>query len=342
MDSEATLLGRRWRLRTCAMRAGMLSCALAAAGCSGVQSALDPAGGDALQVYWLTVIMTVGGVLVFLLVTGLLLYAIFAPPERRAWLGTRRTIVYGGLALPIVVLSMLLPYGLIVMRDTDVRATGELPVEVIGEQYWWRVRYPADGGAPEFSTANELVVPIGRPVTVSVTAADVIHSFWIPNFAGKIDMIPGRINRLSFTAERPGIYRGVCAEFCGDQHARMAFDVLAMEPAAFAAWRAEQAKPAREPDLPFLARGRELFRAGGCGSCHVVRGTEANGSFGPDLTHVGSRRTIGAGQFPNNVGTLAGWIANTQHIKPGVRMPSYGSFTGEDLRALAGYLESLK
>jgi cytochrome c oxidase subunit II len=342
MDLEATRHGLPGRLRTATTRAAAFACVLSLMGCGGVQSALDPAGGDARQIYWLTVIMTVGGALTFLLVTGLLLYAIFAPPERRAWLGSRRTIVYGGLAFPIVILSALLPYGLIVMRDTDVPMPGALPVEVIGEQYWWRVKYPAEGEKPEFSTANELVVPVGRPVAVSVTAADVIHSFWIPNFGGKIDMIPGRINRLNFTAERPGIYRGVCAEFCGDQHARMAFDMVALEPAAFEAWRSEQAKPAQEPDVPQLARGRELFRIGGCGSCHVVRGTEAHGAFGPDLTHVGSRRTIGAGQFPNNVGTLAGWIANTQHIKPGVRMPSYGSFTGEDLRALAGYLESLK
>ncbi len=213
---------------------------------------------------------------------------------------------------------------------------------MIGEQVWWRVRYPAEGVQAEFSTANELVIPIGRPITVSVTAADVIHSFWIPNFGGKIDMIPGRINRFNFTADRPGIYRGVCAEFCGAQHARMAFDVMALEPAEFDAWRRTQAQPAPEPAIPFLARGRELFRSGGCGSCHVVRGTEANGQLGPDLTHVGSRRTIGAGQFPNNVGTLAGWIANVQQIKPGAKMPSYGSLTGEDLRAMAGYLESLK
>lgn len=307
-----------------------------------MQSALDPAGGDAQRIYWLTVIMTVGGILIFLLVTGLLLYAIFAAPERRAWLGDRRTIIVGGLAFPIVVLSMLLPYGLTVMRDTDVPTPEALSIEMVGEQYWWRVRYPADRERAEFSTANELVVPVGRPISVSVTSADVIHSFWIPNFGGKIDMIPGRINRLNFTAERPGIYRGVCAEFCGDQHARMAFDVIALEPAEFEAWRVDQAKPALEPDLPSLVRGRELFRMGGCGSCHVVRGTEADGQFGPDLTHVGSRRTIGAGQFPNNIGTLAGWIANVQHIKPGARMPSYGSLTGEDLRALAGYLESLK
>jgi len=342
MDVKATRHGLQGQPRTAAMRAGALACALSVMGCSGVQSALDPAGGDAQRIYGLTVVMTVGATLIFLLVTGLLLYAIFAPPGRRAWLGSRRTVVYGGLAFPIVVLSLLLPYGLIVMRDTDVPVAGALPVEVVGEQYWWRVKYPAEGEKPEFSTANELVVPVGRPVTVSVTAADVIHSFWIPNFGGKIDMIPGRINRLNFTAERPGIYRGVCAEFCGDQHARMAFDVVALEASAFDAWRTQQARPAQEPELPLLARGRDLFRTGGCGSCHVVRGTQASGQFGPDLTHVGSRRSIGAGQFPNNIGTLAGWIANTQHIKPGVRMPSYGSLTGEDLRALAGYLESLR
>lgn len=323
-------------------RAGLPLCALQTSGCSGVQSALDPAGGDALRLYWLTIVMTVGGTIIFLGVTALLLYAIFASPEHRAWLGTRRTIVYGGLVFPITTLSLLLPYGLIVMRDTDVAVPGALAVEVVGEQYWWRVRYPAEGSLAEFSTANELVVPVGRPISVSVTAADVIHSFWIPNFGGKIDMIPGRINRLNFTAERAGIYRGVCAEFCGDQHARMAFDVVALEPAAFTAWRTAQARPAQRPGIPFLERGRELFRSGGCRSCHAVRGTEANGRLGPDLTHVGSRRTIGAGQFPNNVGTLAGWIANIQHIKPGARMPSYGSLTGEDLRALAGYLESLE
>ena len=229
--------------------------AVPVAGCGGVQSALDPAGGDAWDLYWLTIVMTVGATLIFIFVTALLLYAVFAPPERRAWLGTRRTIVYGGLAFPIIVLSLLLPYGLVVMRDTDVPQPGALQIEVIGEQYWWRVRYPAEGDQEDFSTANELVVPIGRPVTVSVTAADVIHSFWIPNFGGKIDMIPGRINRFNFTAERPGVYRGICAEFCGAQHARMAFDVTALEPVEFETWRQSQAQPAREPAIPFLGEG---------------------------------------------------------------------------------------
>ncbi|MGO4386307.1 cytochrome c oxidase subunit II [Microvirga sp. 2YAF29] len=342
MDREANEHRHGERLRPCLKRAWLVVCALAVAGCSGVQSALDPAGGDAQRLYWLTIIMTIGATLIFLGVTILLLYAIFAPPERRAWLGTRRTIVYGGIAFPIVVLSLLLPYGLVVMRDTDVPVAGALPIEVVGEQYWWRVRYPAHKNGAEVVTANEVVVPIGQPVTVSLTTADVIHSFWIPNFGGKVDMIPGRMNRFSFTAERPGVYRGVCAEFCGDQHARMAFDVVAMELPEFETWRAARAQPARQPDLPLIERGRQLFISGGCGTCHVVRGTDANGQFGPDLTHVGSRRTIGAGQFPNNIGTLAGWIANTQHIKAGARMPSYASLSGEDLRALAGYMESLK
>ena len=345
MDLESTRHRRLGRLRSCLKRAASLLLApvlLALAGCGGIQSALDPAGTDAERLYRLTVVLSVGGAAIFLGVTMLLLYAIFAEPERRVWLGSRRTILYGGLAFPIATLSLLLPYGLIVMRDTDAPGADALHVEVIGEQFWWRVRYPAEGEQPEIVTANELRLPVGRPITVSVTAADVIHSFWIPNFGGKIDMIPGRINRLHFTVERPGVYRGVCTEFCGDQHARMAFDVVALEPAAFDAWRAAQAQPAQEPATPFLERGRVLFRNGGCGNCHAVRGTEAEGRFGPDLTHVGSRRTIGAGQFPNNIGTLAGWIANTQAIKPGVRMPSYGSLTGEDLRALAGYLESLR
>lgn len=342
MGVESTRSRLVRRLRTRSGDWGGLMLGVTGSGCSGIQSALDPAGADAARIYGLTIILAIGGALIFVGVTALLLYAIFASPARRAWLGGRRTIVYGGLAFPIATLSLLLPYGLTVMRDVDAPAEDALQIEIIGEQYWWRVRYPASREQPEIVTANELRLPVGQPITISVTATDVIHSLWIPNFGGKIDMIPGRVNRLSFTAERAGRYRGVCAEFCGDQHARMAFDVLAVDAAGFAPWRAAQAEGAREPPTPFLQRGRDLFRSGGCGSCHAVRGTEASGTFGPDLTHVGSRRTIGAGQLPNNIGTLAGWIANTQHIKPGVRMPSYGMLSGEDLRALAGYVESLK
>jgi cytochrome c oxidase subunit 2 len=311
-------------------------------GCQGVQSALDPAGGDAQRILVLTNLLFVAGVLIFVLVMGLLLYAMYVPPERRAWLGRRSTVIYGGIVFPTVVLSASLPYGLAVMRDTDVARPGALRIEVVGEQYWWRVHYPAEGDQPAFTTANEVQIPLGRPISVVVTSGDVIHSFWIPNLAGKVDMIPGRINRLHFSAERPGVYRGVCTEFCGDQHARMAFDVVVLDPGDFDRWRARQAALAEAPVTPVLQRGRELFVRGGCGNCHAVRGTDSEGQLGPDLTHVGSRRSLGGAQFPNNVGTLGGWVANTQHLKPGARMPSYGSFAGEDLRAIASYLESLR
>jgi cytochrome c oxidase subunit 2 len=288
-------------------------------------------------------VLFVGGAAIFILVTGLLLYALWAPHVRRRWLGTRRTIVAGGLVFPIVTLTAVLIYGFVVLRVTDaVGGEDALRIDVVGEQYWWRVDYPAEGSAPAVTTANEIQVPVGRPIRLFAGSADVIHSIWIPNFAGKIDMIPGRINELGFTVERPGVYRGQCTEFCGDQHARMAFDVVALAPADFEAWRRAQAQPAGAPGSPLIEKGRALFVSGGCGSCHAVRGTASAGRLGPDLTHVGSRRTIGAGLYPTNLGTLAGWIADTQHLKAGARMPSYGSLGGEDLRAIAGYLESLK
>jgi cytochrome c oxidase subunit 2 len=342
MDLGSTLT----RLPDARFRTGLLA-ALATsglAGCQGVQSALDAAGSDAQYLETLSWTLFAGGTAIFLLVTVLLLYALFAPPERRRWLGTRRTIVIGGLVFPIVTLTAILTYGLVLLRVTNAAGAGEpLRIEVVGEQYWWRVHYPADGPAPAFTTANEIQVPVGRPVEVAVTSTDVIHSFWIPNFAGKIDMIPGRVNVLRFQVDRAGAYRGQCTEFCGDQHARMAFDVVALDPTAFAAWRDGQSRPAaRDVATPLLEKGRLLFARGGCGNCHAVRGTDFSGQLGPDLTHVGSRRSIGAAQFPNNAGTLAGWIADTQHLKGGVRMPSYGSLSGEELRAVAGYLESLK
>jgi cytochrome c oxidase subunit 2 len=314
----------------------------AVGGCAGVQSALDGAGRDAGHLEILSVVLFTGGTAIFLFTTALLLYALFAAPERRAWLGTRRTVIAGGIVFPIVTLTLIFVYGLVLLRVTHRPGENPLRIEVVGEQYWWRVTYAPDGDAPGFTTANEFQVPVGRPIEVSVTSTDVIHSFWIPNFAGKVDMIPGRVNRLTFEVGREGVYRGQCTEFCGDQHARMAIDALALSPAAFDAWRAAQGRPAREPAIPVLEEGKALFTRAGCGNCHAVRGTDAVGHVGPDLTHIGSRRSIGAAQFPNNIGTLAGWIADTQHLKAGVRMPSYGSFNGPELRALAGYLESLK
>ena len=330
--------------RACAARVPLTG-ALAglAGGCRGAQSALDPAGNEAARLAALSWGLFSAATLIFVGVMLLLLYAVFTDQSRRRWLANRRTVIAGGIVFPIVTLTALLIFGVVLLRDTNA-ASGENPltIEVIGEQYWWRVRYASDGDRPGFTTANELRVPVGRAVAIGVTSADVVHSIWIPNFAGKIDMIPGRVNTLRFTPEREGVYRGVCTEFCGDQHTRMAFDVIALPPDAFEAWRLGQAGNARDPATPLQEFGKVVFARGGCGSCHVVRGTEAAGQLGPDLTHVGSRRTIGAGSYPNNAGTLAGWIADTQHLKAGARMPSFSSFSGEELRAVASYLNALR
>ena len=309
---------------------------------SGAQSALDPAGPQAGAIATLSWIMFVGSGVIFLIVMVMLALAFMAPARWRMWIGSRHVVVFGGIAFPIVVLSALLVYGLVLARDIVADPGREaLQVNVVGEQFWWRVRYPSsEEGALE--TANELHIPAGRPVRVVLTTADVIHSVGIPNIAGKLDMIPGQANTLTFQAERPGIYRAQCAEFCGAAHALMAFDVVVHPEQEFAAWLRAQQRPAQEPIVPFEQQGRELFLASGCGACHAVRGSPAVGRLGPDLTHVGSRRTIAAGSFPNNKGTLAGWIADSQHLKPNNKMPSFDVFTGEQLRSIAAYLASLK
>ncbi|MFL9824087.1 cytochrome c oxidase subunit II [Rhodoplanes sp. SY1] len=313
---------------------------------SGVQSALAPAGPHAGGVATLSWIMFVAAGIIFVVVMALLAAAILLPPERRRWLAGRRVVIAGGIVFPVVVLSALLVYGLALAATLSRPDTSDtLRIQVVGEQFWWRVRYEPDAtraSSEEFVTANEIHVPTGRPIRFVLTTRDVIHSFWIPSLAGKLDMIPGQTNSLVVSAERPGVYRGQCAEFCGGAHALMAFEVVAHAPDAFDAWRAGQARPAAEPATPFLARGRDLFLAAGCGACHTVRGTAAAGTIGPDLTHVGGRRTIAAGTFPNNQGTLAGWIADSQHLKPSNKMPSFTVFEGEELRAVAAWLESLK
>jgi cytochrome c oxidase subunit 2 len=205
------------------------------------------------------------------------------------------------------------------------------------------VRYPATTPDGDVVTANEIHLPVGREVVLAVTSPDVIHSLWIPNLHGKIDMIPGQVNTLRVLAERPGVMRGQCAEYCGAQHALMALYVVAEPPEHFEAWLSRQRQPVAPPEEPFLARGMQVFGTAGCGACHAVRGTEWNGRLGPDLSRVGSRLSLAAGVLGNHRGTLAGWIAAAQDIKPENRMPSFASaLDGPELRALAAWLESLK
>jgi cytochrome c oxidase subunit 2 len=243
--------------------------------------------------------------------------------------------------------STFLLFGLVIADVLTDRALSRLPVdnalriEITGYQWWWQVRYPTDGDAPGFILANELHVPVGRPVVVSLKAADVIHTFWVPNLHGKKDMIPGRDAAIEFRADKAGVYRGQCAEFCGYEHALMAFQVIADPPAQYEEWAARQRQPAIAPSDEIATRGRDVFMGQDCARCHTVRGTDAQGTIGPDLTHVASRQFIAAGTLANNRGNLAGWIVDPRTLKPGTVMPPT-RLPPADLQALLTWMETLK
>jgi cytochrome c oxidase subunit II len=315
---------------------------LAISGCTGVQSALAPSGPTAEAIADLFWVMTAGAGLIFVAVLGLALYAVYA---RRQPLSTRfghGLIIGGAVVFPTLVLAVLLVYGLRMLPTQLAPAPpGSVRIHVEGLQWWWRVRYETSAGAP-FELANEIVLPRARPVQFILKSADVIHSFWIPNLAGKVDMIPGRTTRLALTATRAGEYRGACAEYCGTSHAWMAFPVRVLEPEAFDTWLAGQRAPARVPVAEDVERGRRAFTEYGCGACHTVRGEVARASLAPDLTHFGSRRSIGAGLLVNDAAARERWLARTDLVKPGVHMPAFGMVPHARLRDLSVYLGSLR
>ena len=303
----------------------------------------DPAGPFAGPITSLSWILLAIGAIVLVIVLAALWVALFGRPAMRARLGGERAIWIGGIAFPVVVLTGLLVYGLILTRDLSAPATGaEMRMRVSGEMWWFRVTYLDARGRPTMMDANELHIPVGRPVAIELVSPDVIHSFWVPRLSGKIDMIPGRRNFIRIQADQPGVFAGQCAEYCGGPHALMGFMVIAHAPDDYARWLAGRQRPRAAAMTPMAQRGATLFLSAGCGACHRIAGTEANGLAGPDLTHVGSRRTLGGGVLPNNRGTLIGWIGNSQAIKPGNRMPPYTVLPGDDLQALAAYLEGLK
>jgi cytochrome c oxidase subunit 2 len=296
---------------------------------AGLQSALAPAGPEAGVVAEMTWVLVIGGTLILALVTALALWSIAGRRQFRE----QAFIVAGGIVFPAVTLAILLVYTLV--RGAEVRAPVDaaLRIEVTGLQWWWRVRYLDAEGRPVFETANEIRIPVGKAVLLELKSSDVIHSFWVPSLAGKLDMIPGRTTRFQLQATQAGDYRGQCAEYCGGPHALMAFFVVAEPQEAFDAWARGQRRDAERSSAPFQAN---------CAGCHTVRGTPAAGTLGPDLTHAGSRRTIGAALLPMNAGALAAWIASSQHLKPGNLMPSFEALRGEELRDIAAYVESLK
>jgi cytochrome c oxidase subunit 2 len=315
---------------------------LALAGCSGAQTPLDPWGIQAERIADLTHVLFWGGAAIFVLTMGFLVLAILAPGSLRRSMGSRRFLVGMGIVFPVTVLTALLAYSLGVSRAlTQPMSEAPLRVEIIGRQYWWEVRYLDLGEGAV--TANALHLPVGREVELHLTSADVIHSVWVPNLHGKLDMIPGRVNRQRLRADRAGVLRGQCTEFCGQQHTLMAFDVVVQEPAEFEAWITRQRAPVPEPQTDEHRRGMQVFGEAGCGACHAVRGTPWAARIAPDLSRVGSRPTLAGGALPNTRGNLTGWIAAPQDIKPGNAMPAYArALEGSDLLALASWLESLR
>jgi cytochrome c oxidase subunit 2 len=340
------------------------------------QSALEPAGPGAARIAWLWDLMLWLGSAITVVVLLLLLYALFRrrrpdelPPEadrpadphgehanvetggrgredqgrpRSERIGARWMIV-GGALFPAVVLTVLFILALVTMGAIYPRRgeAAPLTIEVTGHQWWWEVRYQGATPGEWVRSANELRIPVGRRVRVLLRANDVIHSFWVPGLQGKVDMIPGRTNVTWLQADRPGAWRGQCAEFCGMQHAKMALVVVAEPAAAFAEWLEKERGPAVQPVDSAGIAARETFLGSGCVLCHAVRGTSAHASAGPDLTHVAGRRTLAAGELPNTTGNLYGWIADPQALKPGTRMPAV-PLTSEQLHAIAQYLGTLR
>ena len=252
---------------------------------------MAPGGPQAGQIATLAWLLFGFGAVVLAIVIAALWLAIRGSPRFRAMLAREKSIIALGLVFPAVTLTVLLFYGVWLMRpDADPDERGVMRIEVTGEQWWWRVAY---AGATPIASANEITIPVGRPVEFVLKAADVIHSFWVPSLGGKVDMIPGRTTRLRLTAERAGVYRGQCAEYCGGPHALMAFEVVALPSAEYDAWLAREAAPAAAPTTEAERQGQTLFIAAGCGTCHALRGTAASGTIGPDLTHLGSRRSVG-------------------------------------------------
>jgi cytochrome c oxidase subunit 2 len=302
---------------------------------------LDPAGPAAAAIANLWWVMFALSVIIFVGVMAALAVGIWGRRDgsegRRERLGRHLVLIGGGLVPGVVILALMVYNTYVSVDLEEPPSEPALTVSVRSNQWWWHVHYPDH----DITTANEIHIPAGRSVRLELTSDDVIHAFWVPELQGKRDMMPDHVGQLWLQADEPGTYRGQCAEFCGRQHAKMEFLVIAHEPGPFQAWLEERQAP--RPDLTDeqAIRGKEVFSEVGCGNCHRVRGTDAAGELGPDLTNLASRRELGAGTLPNTREHLADWIVNAQAFKPGNLMPPV-PMSDEDLQDLLAYLETLR
>ena len=312
------------------------------AGCQNEQSVLQPQGPHADQIAHLAWVLIAICFIVLAVVLVTLWLALRGSTQVRARLADHSTVILAGIVFPAVTLTGLLGYGVWLMQAKPPGLSSEdvLRIEVVGEQWWWRVGYVAAGGS--VASANEIRIPVGRNVEFTLKSADVIHSFWVPSLGGKVDMIPGRTTQLQLAAARPGVYRGLCAEYCGGPHALMALSIVAMPAAEHAVWLTREAGPAREPASETERRGKSIFLAAGCGGCHALRGTEARATIGPDLTRIGARRSVALDTMPLTAANLERFLLHGQSVKPGNTMPEFRVLSQADLEALVTYLLSLR
>jgi cytochrome c oxidase subunit II len=297
------------------------------------QSMVHPAGEAARQIAWLTWVLIAICTAVFVITMVLTAVAILRKGSKP--LGNSFIAIAGGV-IPAAILTGILIASVASQVSLQTPKAANHTIRMVGHLYWWEVHYPQHG----ITEANELYIPTGEPVLLELSSADVIHSFWVPNLHGKMDMLPGKTTRFWIQADQPGVYRGQCAEYCGTQHAKMAFEVVALPPDEYAGWVAARQRPL-DPPSGEAVHGRDLFFAASCHTCHAVHGTDAKGLIGPDLTHIASRRTLGAATLSNSRENLIRWLRDPHLDKPGNRMPA-SQLPEADIEAITTYLESLK
>lgn len=332
---------------------GALAMSTVLSACGRAPAVIDPFGPAAAKINTLSWILIGLGTVIYVGVCAFLLVALFRRrsathsdsqidgsriAEEQGQRTGKRIVIWGGMVMPSIVLLVIagLTLNTLLALATDPEEE-LLTIEVIGHQWWWEVNYPEEN----IVTANEIHIPVGRPVRIMLEAEGVVHSFWVPQLHGKLDMIPGRTNSFTIQADEAGEFRGICAEFCGIQHARMLFLVIAKEPEEFDQWLTEQQQPAAMPESPSAQQGMRFFLETPCAQCHAIAGTTAEGRLGPDLTHFAGRREIGAGTMKNTRENLAAWLLNPQERKSGNLMPAT-TMTDEELTALLDYLATLQ
>lgn len=317
------------------------------------QSSLSPVGPAAAHIehefaliFWITMAVYALVILVLVISVARRRHSLDVMPEPLSTSDesdrTARRSVAGAMAVTVVLLFLMMIGSFETSRALGgMNDENALAIDVYGHQWWWEVQYPNNEAYKTVQTANEIHIPVGVPIRIHGTSRDVIHSFWAPNVQGKRDLMPGYETEVMMQIDQPGRWRGQCAEFCGEQHAHMAFYMVAESKGDFEHWLSAQAESSVAPGTPQAAHGQQVFLSHACVLCHTIRGTPAGSRVGPDLTHLASRKTIAAGLLPNTIGNLGGWIMDAQALKPGCRMPP-NQMSGSDLQDLLAYLETLK